>query len=385
MTRRTDRPIRVCMAGTWDPHFGRNRILRRLLERAGFEVTICRVDLWGERSGAVVRRRKLAVLLRALVAYPLLVGRFLRIPKPDIVLVPYPGHFDMPVLWVLSRIRRAPVIFDAFISLFDTVVSDRRLASRRSFVGRLARTMDRAACRLADLNLADTPPHARYLSTLSRTPLERFRVLWVGAQEGVFQPRPGSTPDPDLVLFYGTFIPLQGVETIVRAAKRLEPDGIRVRIIGDGQERHAVDRLASELEPTNLERIGLVPLERLPQEIAAAGVCLGIFGTTEKADRVVPNKLYEGLAVGRPVVTGDTTAVRSAFEGGEVVTVPVGDAEALADAVRRLCRDAGWRERVAAAGHARFRRDYSEKALSALLVEHLEGLVRDPPPGERAR
>lgn len=368
-------PLRVCLAGSWDPEFGRNRILVRLLELAGCEVTTCRVDLWGKREDAVVRRGKLALLARAAVAAPTLAARFARSPRSDVAIVPYPGHFDVPLLAAVARLRRIPVVFDPFLSLFDTIVSDRALAGPRSALGRAARAADQLALRSADRVLADTSAHADYLAALSGVPRDRFRVLEVGAQERVFSPRPDITPDPDLVLFYGTYIPLHGIDTIVRAAKALEPDGVRVRIIGTGQERARVDRLIAELAPTNIERVDGVSLDELPTEIARASVCLGIFGTSGKADRVVPNKVFECLAVGRPVITGDTAAMREAFTPREVVTVPVGDPDALAAAIRSIRDDPEERERVAAAGHARFQRDYGERALAERLRKHLVELV----------
>lgn len=365
-------PRLVCLAGTWDPEFARNKALTRILRIAGCDVSLCQVPLWGVRGDTIVKQRKLAVFAKAAWAYPLLLWKFLRTPRPDVVIVPYPGHFDMLLLGPLCRLRRIPVVFDIFISLFDTIVTDRRLRGPNSPVALVALAADRLACRAADLIFADTPAHAAYFSGLSKVPPERFRVLWLGAQESIFHPRSDIVPDPDLVLFHGTFVPLQGLETIVRAAKLLETDGIRIRILGDGQDRETVERLVDELRIENLERVGLVPLDRVPKEIAGAGICLGIFGTGAKADRVIPNKLYECLAVGRPVITGGTTAVRTGFTEDEVTMVPVGDAAKLAAAIRRLRRDPELRERLGAAGHARFKQTYSEEALSKLLAAHLD-------------
>ena len=373
---RDTKRISVCLAGTWDTNFGRNIILQRILKRAGCEVTTCQVDLWGERRDAIVRTRKLAIVRRAIVAYPLLIWKFLRSPRSDIVLVPYPGYFDMLLIATLCRIRGTPVVFDIFISLYDTVVSDRGLTSRASLLATLMRAADRMACRASDLVLADTPADAEYFAELTGVPLDRFRVLWVGAREHLFHPVSSIDPDPNLVLFYGTFIPLHGLETIVRAAKRLELDGIRFRIIGDGQKRNDIDQLISELHIKNIERVGLIPLECLRDEIAGAGICLGIFGTTAKASRVVPNKVYECIAIGRPVVTADTPAIHSAFNRTEVQTVPPGDADQLANAIRCLRAHHLAREQMAIAGRERFRRDYSEDALSRLLISHLDELLK---------
>jgi glycosyltransferase involved in cell wall biosynthesis len=369
---------RVLMAGAFDPGFARNRKLRRLLDLAGHEVTACRVDVWGSDRVEIPTRGKLGTLARAIAAYPRLIVRFLRSEPADLVLVAHPGWFDMLVLGPLARARRMPVVFDSFISLYDTVVSDRRLVPPRSFVGRSCRLVDRFSLRLADRVIADTPAHADFFSELAGIPPGRVGVVWLGAQDDVFRPRPDVEPVERRVLFHGTFIGLQGIETIVRAAKLLEPDGIEVRFVGTGQEQATVDRLVAELHPTNLVLVGLVPLNQVPDEIAAATLCLGIFGTSGKAHRVVPNKLYECLAVGRPVLTGDTPAVRSAFSDGEVALAEPGNAESLADATRRLLSDPAAREAIARAGHERYLADYSENPLSRRLDAEIEAVRRSP-------
>src|SRR5206468_6902302 len=274
----------------------------------------------------------------------------------------------------IARIRRIPILFDTFISLHDTVVGDRGLRRPESLAGRLTRLVDRVACRSADLVLADTPAHADYFAGLTGLPRSRFRILWLGAQEDVFQPAEGSAREERLVVFHGTFIPLQGLDTIVRAAKELEGDDVRFRLIGDGQERPRIEELVRELAVTNVDLVGLMPLADIPGEIAAATLCLGIFGTTPKAGRVVPNKLFECLAVGRPVVTADTPAIRSAFDG-EVAVVPAGDPTSLAVAIRELLADDRRLESLATAGHARFERDYSEAALCRLMSDYVTELA----------
>jgi glycosyltransferase involved in cell wall biosynthesis len=366
---------RVLLAGTFDPDFARNRVIRSLLERQGFDVEVARSELWGRQRHLLVDQSKARLLARALAAYPALVSRAVRSHRPDLILVPYPGYLDMPFIAPVARARRVPLLFDTFISLYDTIVEDRGLRSRTSAVGRVAHAADTIGCRLADLVLCDTPAHADYFAGAAGVDRERFRVLWLGAQEDVFRPVPDVTPTPDLVVFHGTFVPLQGLATIVRAAKLLEQDGIRFRIIGDGQERPTVDALVHDLGTRNVELPGRVPLADVPREIAAGTLCLGIFGTSAKADRVVPNKVFEYLAVGRPVVTGDTAGIRAAFPDGEVATVPPGDAEALAGAIRGLLADAGQLASLAAAGHERYRRSYSENALGALLAGYVDELV----------
>ena len=80
-----------------------------------------------------------------------------------------------------------------------------------------------------------------------------------------------------------------------------------------------------------------MPGWRLRSRIVGSDICLGVFGTSDKAARVVPNKVYDALAAGRPLVTEDSPAARELLhDGDDALLVPAGDGAALADALRRL-------------------------------------------------
>jgi glycosyltransferase involved in cell wall biosynthesis len=293
------------------------------------------------------------------------------------VLVGYPGWFDVVVLAPLVRLRRLPLLFDPFISLFDTVVTDRRMRDEGSRFARLCRWTDRTSLRWATRSLADTPSHADHYAELAGIDRGRVGVVAVGADDDVFQPRPGD-PEPGRVLFYGSLIALHGVDTIVEAAAELDGTGATFRIIGTGQEQRAVDAQLARLRPTNVELLPPVALADLAEEIASASVCLGIFGTSAKAARVVPHKVFECAAVGRPIVTADTPAAREAF-GGAVELVPAGDAPALAAAVDRLLADPGRRDQLSAASRARYAERYATAPLAAALDEQVRRAAGDAP------
>lgn len=357
----------ILWIGTHDPGFPRNKKLARLLELGGHQVSGVTIPVWGDERYELPTRLTLRLALRAAVAYLRLLWAAVTAPRPDLALVSYPGWFDAVLLGTVLRLRRVPVLFDVFISLSDTVVSDRRLAPEGSVMHRLTVAADRAALRRATRVLADTPDHAEFFSRLSGIGRDRIDVVELGADDGVFGPHPEVEVVEGRVLFHGTFIGLQGVDTIIRAAKELDGSGITFRVVGSGQEQPTVDRLMAELAPANVELTGRVPLDEVPLQIAAAAVCLGIFGTSDKAHRVVPNKLFECLAVGRPVVTADTPAVASVLDAGTVVTSPPGDPAALARTVAELMGDRRRREEVASAGHRLYHDRFHEQALAARL------------------
>jgi glycosyltransferase involved in cell wall biosynthesis len=282
----------------------------------------------------------------------------------DAFVVGYPGHLD------LAAARRAaqgrPVVFNPLVSLADTLVSDRGRFRPGSLAARTLERIDRHAFRSADLVVADTEAHARFLGEL--TGRADIAVCFVGAEERLFTPG-WQLQERFHALFVGKLIPLQGVETILAAAGAA-PE-IQFRIVGSGQ----LGRLLDE-RPSNVEHVPWVEYERLPGEIRSAGCALGIFGTTAKAQRVIPNKAFQALACGAPLVSADSPAARELLaDDDSALLVPPGDADALADAVRRLAADDELARRIGAGGRAAYERAASEVVLGARWRHLIEELL----------
>jgi len=248
------------------------------------------------------------------------------------------GQIDVIVLWPFARLRGVRICWDVFISLYDTLVVDRRLAGRKSTIALFLYALEWLASRAADKIVIDSGTHAAYFEELYRLPTGSVGRVLVGAELDVFKPVPARATMDDLftVLFYGQFIALHGLDTIVHAAKILEESGEQVRwiIIGQGQEQPRIDSLIMSLGLKSVDRIPWVEYRLLPEHIGRADVCLGIFNPSGKATRVVPNKVYQILACGKPLITGDTPAVREVLEDGPFVKlVRPGDPRELAGAV----------------------------------------------------
>jgi glycosyltransferase involved in cell wall biosynthesis len=344
--------VRVLYFGTYERRYPRNAQVISCLRRAGVEVVERHVPVWeGEEQKW---RAGVSTALRLAVAQ----ARLLRRPRveADAVIVGYPGHLDLPAARRVARGR--PVVFNPLVSLVDTLVGDRARFRPGSVPARLLAAVDRRALREADVVVADTQANADFFAELAGLPEQRFAVCFVGAEEEVF--RPGWAPEePATAVFVGKLIPLHGLETILGAA-RFAPE-LRFRVIGSGQlESLLVSR------PPNVEWVRWVEYEELPRELRRAGCALGIFGTSDKARRVIPNKAFQALACGVPLVTADTLAARELLADGEsALLVPPGDPEALADALRRLTAEPALPPRLAESGHAVYRERASEDVLGA--------------------
>jgi glycosyltransferase involved in cell wall biosynthesis len=334
------------------------------LRGAGVEVVERHTSVWEQRQhkwslglGAVTRI--------AFAEARLLLGS--RQTRFDALIVGYPGHFDMAAARRIARGR--PVIFNPLVSLHETLVEDRRRFPASSAQARFLQRIDRRALRRADLVVADTAQNAQHLAELGALPDERLAVCFVGAEERLF--RPGWQPAESFhALFVGKLIPLHGLETILAAA-RLAPE-IPFRVVGSGQ----LDALLLDRAP-NVEWVKWVDYEQLPEEIQRAGCALGVFGLSPKAGRVIPNKAFQALACGTPLITAATPAAHELLRDGEsALLVPPGDPEALAAAVRRLAREPELAQRIGAGGLAAYRAHASEDVLGERwrgLVERLVG------------
>ncbi len=358
--------MRITWAGTFEPDFSRNRKLARLLQLSGNAPMIIREDLWGRDRIGLAGGGLGWLALRAAVRYGKLLFRLLFSARPDVYLVSYPGWFDVPLVRLVAWIKRRPLVFDPFISLYDTMISDRRLSSPHSTKARLASMIDRLSLRLSNFVIADTPTHLDFYDQIAPGVETRGGVIPLGADDDIFNTESEVEVDPELVTFHGTFVPLQGLATIAEAAALLKDTGIRIVIFGDGQDRPMLERTLDRTGAV-ITLPGLLPLNDLPSELSQAAVCLGIFGESDKAGRVVPHKLYECLALGRPVITRSGPAVEALFKDDELVMVPPQDPERLADAIKSLIDDPERRERVARAGHSAYLDRFHEEPLAKSL------------------
>jgi glycosyltransferase involved in cell wall biosynthesis len=372
--------LRIAYLGTYDPTYPRNRVLIDGLRAAGADVfeyaaplssTLTAVDM-----ASAVGAGKLVYELA--LAHLSLAARHRGGVSFDVVVVGYPGHLMVPYAWAVARYRHAVLVFDPLVSLFDTFAGDRELVAEDSPAGYLASLVDRVAFGLPAVVLADTAEHAAFYSAVLGVPLERLAVVPVGALPvlGATGAAHDRQPGEALrVLQYGRWSPLHGLPATFDAAEELRGEPFRFELIGSGQ---LAGRLAAEVAARGLDNVALsdaLPPWRLRARIVESDVCLGIFGRSAKAGRVIPNKVYDALAAGRPVVTEDSLAARELLsDGRDAVLVPAGDGGALAAALRRL-RDGGERARLGAAALDLYRRRCTPEAVAATLLAALEERV----------
>jgi len=372
--------MRVCYFGTYRADYARNVKMIAGLRSAGVEVVTCHVPLWRDTAERVRLASggwaNPAIWLRMLRAYVRLWQMHSHVAPYDVMVVGYPGHLDVFVARLLSRQRQKPLVWDVLMSMY-LIALDRGVGSKSPLSLRLLHAIEQRACRLPDRLIIDTPEYVDWLTRTYRLPVDRFRLVPLGVDDSLFtaavsQP---AKSGPFRVVYHGTFIPNHGVPTIVRAAELLRAEeGLVFQLIGEGPDRAAAQAYALEHNLQQVEFIEWMEGAALVEALARADVCLGAFGYTVQSLITVHNKIYEGMALARPVITGDSPAVQRAFRAGhEICLVPREDPRALADAIQRLRADPGLRARIAEGG----RRVVGERYTLPIIGEMFAGLLRE--------
>ncbi len=379
------RPLHVCFFGTYRANYVRNQVMIHGLRQNGVIVNECHVPLWHsvadrvEQAGGGWKRPRF--WLRVIKAYWSLLHTHIKTPPYDIMLVGYPGQFDVYLGRLLSWWRRRPMALDILMSL-HLIAEERGLTKKSPFTGKLIFLLEKYGLKLPDLLIADTPEYQTYYTEKYNLTNSQFQLIPLGVDDRVYFPRPHLHPPTDYfrVLYYGTFIPLHGIETMLRAAALLQDKPhIRFDFYGDGQERPKAAQLAQELGLRNVRFCGWIEKEKLPDEIAKSHICLGVFGTTKQSRCTIQNKIWEGMMMQRPVITGDAETIREELtHKTHVYLVERNNPEALADGILDLERNHALRQKMTATAFERVQENRIlaiGTRLKQILINHIDPAI----------
>jgi glycosyltransferase involved in cell wall biosynthesis len=333
----------VCYIGAFHDWYPRNQIIRAGLYAHGWTVRTAPI------SSGLSTARKLPLLWRSMRRAA---------PECDVFILAEFNQLLGPFAVLFARLLKKPLAIDYMVGLYDSTVLGRGTMRRYAPRALAFRTVDFLNLALAPVVFTDTDAHRLVMRRLVGRAANRLLVVPVGVYPDWWTPP--QTPlaqvsgDRLRVLFFGHFIPFHGVDVILDAAKRLESDRrFEFELIGRGQTYPAAVQQAEALGLATVRFVDLVAPPDLPQRVAQADICLGVFATNEKTDYVVPNKVFQYMAMGKPVVTAESTALAQSFTSGEhMITVPPGDPAALADALRDLADHPARRQQIGAAAAA---------------------------------
>lgn len=366
--------MRVCYFGTYEKAYPRNAIFVEGLKQNGVTVFECHAPLWEKtQSKGKDFGFSLSFLFSVIIAQAKLLFQYLFLtPKHDVIIVGYIGQLDIYLAKILAYICRKKLVFNPLISLYDTVIADRGYFETTSLKSRLFRFLDMSACKLSDLVLLDTAAHIQYFQNQLELKEVNFKRIPVGADDRIFFPISSESHDKFHVMFIGKFIPLHGIEKLVEAAYILKTeDEIKFTFIGTGQLRDSIETNIRKRNLENVQMVDWVPYYKLSEKMSEADLILGIFGDSDKAKRVIPNKVYQGLAVNRPVLTAETDAINELLISDEHIFSCEATPTTIADKIVSIYKNTSHREKVATKGYQFFLDHLSVEKLGAELKECL--------------
>ena len=370
----------VCYFGTYRKEYSRNKIMMAALRSAGVEVKECHVSLWHgieDRVNVTLGGwQSPKFWWRVVKAYSKLLWKYQKIGDYDILMVGYPGQVDVFLARFLANIKKKPLVWDVFMSIY-LIAIERKLGQKKHSSVKLIRGIEARALRKPDLLIQDTAEYVKWFQKEYGIRPEQFKLVPTGADDRIFKPLPEVNNSDGLfhVLYYGTFIPNHGVMHIVKAAQLLKDEHeIIFDMIGDGPERKAAEEFVKSNELKNVRFYDWMTQENLLDHINISDVCLGAFGDTPQSLMTVQNKIYECMAVGKAVITGDSSAIRAEFIDKEQLIISTRNSTAISNSIVLIKNDSKLYNRISNQTLIYYHENFSILKLGKRLVSYLQQL-----------
>jgi glycosyltransferase involved in cell wall biosynthesis len=267
----------------------------------------------------------------------------------------------------LSKRATIPVIFDPLVSTFMTRVNDYKQywkAPHKYFV-------DKNNFNSCDILIADTIEHKKYFSKKFKINHRKIFVLPIGVDFSTF--KTVETPKKDNkfhVGFYGSFVPLQGVDKIIETANILKSDSsIIFEIIGDGYDMPKAQKIVEKNSLKNIIFHGRVEYRQLPDLISNFDITLGIFGSSLKTDVVIPNKIFHYSAQKKCTITKDTMAIREIFTDNENIILSSNNPQDIAEKILFCKKNFDTVKKIGNNAHKLISENYNEQKIAQKFIE----------------
>jgi len=332
-----------------EPDYPRNSLLAYLLSQKH------KVDI-------PIKNVKRKIILRSLILF------FHSIPKLipskyDLVFVGFLGNV---IMLTIGKISRIPIVFDAFVSLYDTICYERKYFLPNSFFGKSVKRIDQMACQYATKIIVDTKASREYFTTVLDVPAEKISVVYVGCDDRIFYPQDEEENTKE-VLFFGDFLPIHGIDIILNSAKivQITDPQVKFNLIGYTEKNREYYDLSIAMGLKNIRFYPPVPLEHLKSWISRATVCLcGHFSHFDKAYRVIPGKTYPCMAMGKALIAGDNPANREILtHGKDAWMCEMASPEELAKAILLLLNSPDLRKRLGVTARSTYLNNVSNQNL----------------------
>lgn len=307
---------------------------------------------------------------------------FHRILKVKIDAIIYFSDFFSPLIFfvkLLAKIKSIPLInkFDISGLYFKLDRNYNRISIAQYLKSYF---FDKIELYLSDMIFFLTSAQLNYFQKRFNVKKKKCYKMYLGTNESIFYPRKKEKEFefPIIVGYWGSYIPLHGVECIVGAAKILKDDeNIKFVMMGRGAKLNYVISQKEKYKLDNINILGFLPFKEFIDNISKIDISLGIFGNSEKSNWCVTNKVYEALAMGLPVITRLSLANLELFgKEQNIYFCKPTDPRSLSNAIHKLAYNRSIREKIGKKGYSTFIKKCSDSVLSNELYFSIENYLK---------
>jgi len=308
------------------------------------------------------------------------------VKRPDVIVVTSPPLTVAMVMWIVSRIRRVPAVFEVRDlwpeSAIDTGVLKSRILIRMSY------WLERLAYREARWINALTPAFVEKLVDEKGVPRSRISMIPNGADLDIMIPGPKANhvreklglSDEFVISYFGAHGRANRVGQLLDVAELLKtsmPD-VRIMLVGDGMEKPMIVEEVRTRGLDNVFPLDAVPKSKVCDYINASDICTAVLMKNDTFKTVYPNKVFDYMSCGRPIILGIDGVARELVENaGSGVFAEPENPEDFCRVIRELRAKPGLLEQMGKNGLAFVREKYSRKHLAMEYIKVLKGIVRE--------
>jgi len=225
--------------------------------------------------------------------------------NPDIYFVGFRGHEIFLIIYPF--IYNKTIIFDEFVSPYDSYVTERKTVHTNSITAKILYRLEHWILHHSDHITFETISNQTYYSQIFHLNQNQTTTIHLGVDTTLFKVKPKKIKNPNFrIFFYGTFLPLHGIKQIYQAASKLQSNPeINFTIIGSGSNPDINIYIDKFKELPNVSYHAWVELEKLPDYVNQAHLCLGgPYGNTPQSQRLITGKTLQFIAMAKPVIIG---------------------------------------------------------------------------------
>ena len=320
-----------------------------------------------------------SVLDKVIKAYFKLIIKFFELGNYDILVVGYPGQFDIFIARLLNIFRRKQVCWDVLMSIY-LVSCERQLDQKSNVTVKLLKWIEKTACRTADLMILESQEYVDWFINTHNADPKKFRLVSLGALPPVspvtIEQSVKKQSNKINVLYWGGFLRSHGIDCMVKAASLLQDEqNIHFDFVGSGPERKNILELANKMGLHNASFPGFLSSEELSKKIIDADICLGVFGSTQQSYMTIQNKIYECLSMGKPLISGKSPLVSRTFKQGQEIYMCGRNPEQLAEAIKLLSSSTSLRKNISNGGKSVYCANYTPQKIGFVFRNHLDNLI----------